>query len=710
MNSNAFRAFLIALILLTGTASIQLALAQTCPDTNPETDSQLGCPQPFYAAFSKPVMSRGLIEFNVTVKNRKVVFPPNCNPGEQFCYDNFNYQGLALCEGWSGKFQDVKIELASCYPNCDLEGCPDCDFNVTVTPSGPQAIESEKSQNYTVRIEAFRTSGEYDFTFRALLSSAKKKIFSLRLNISSQTLGIEGDNALCPVCGSEKCDAQRVSCGYSCPGATYCTAPECLFDTSSQEASESCCGDDSGETFKQCLKTKDIDWSCPFQSACCQDKAECVYSGNCYPEGVHLVTKGKDEYSYCKAGIWRNCDESQDICSGCGFSWNDSESACCGDDSDEYFRSRICFSGCETNMTDKSCCTMGSACVYDGQCYATGQNISLSKKNVTCEGGVWILKTNESACYKGECKKRNKCEGSCPGCIFKDFSCYGNNCEADYLDPDMHWTYCANCSLNWSAKSQCCGDDEKEYWVPPCPNASASWGCCSNPNERINRNGKCVIYCGTSIKSNLTALEESLIPLAISLSPEVVNVEIGKTAEFEVAVRTDGNQSLHNLMLNLCGSFIFESSPQVIEELKPGETRNFTVKVAAATDSAIGTLNFAAYVSSSELIRQRYKPGFVNVSMPGYPSSDFYIVIAFGAAAAIVAKKLLSRRKGAAKEKPGAKPKGKKDAGRRKLLELVKEELGKGTSEKKLRKVLASNGISKSDIDDAFREAKKRGD
>jgi hypothetical protein len=165
---------------------------------------------------------------------------------------------------------------------------------------------------------------------------------------------------------------------------------------------------------------------------------------------------------------------------------------------------------------------------------------------------------------------------------------------------------------------------------------------------------------------------------------------------------------------------MFQSSPQVIEELRPGESRNFTVKVAAAPDSAIGTLNFAAYVSSSELIRQRYKPGYVNVSMPGYPSSDFYIVIAFGAVAAIVAKKFLSRRKAATKEgrrqetpsgeksKPGTKPKGKRDAGRRKLVELVREELGKGTSEKKLRKVLASNGISKSDIDEAFREAKKK--
>jgi hypothetical protein len=687
---------------------IQAALAQTCPDTNPEADPQTGCPQPFHATFTKPAMRQGAIEFNITVKNRKIVFPPSCNPGEQFCYDNFNFQGLALCEGWTGTFKEVKVELASCYPDCDLEGCPDCDFNVTVTPSGPQQIDSEGSRNFTVSIEAFRMGGEYDFTFRALLSSAKKKIFSLHMNITSQTLGVEGDNAQCTVCSSEKCDAQRTSCGYSCPGATFCTAPECLFDTPVQEASESCCGDDSGEVFKQCSKMDDVDWGCPFNSACCQGKEECVYSGKCYPEGVHLVASGEDEYSYCMAGFWRDCDESGDVCSNCGFSWNDTDSACCGDDSDEYFRSRICFSGCETNMTDKACCVLGSACVYDGKCYATRQNITLSGKNVTCEGGVWVLKANQTACYKGECKKNNKCEGACPGCIFKDYSCYGNNCEADYLDPDMHWTYCANCSLNWSV-SQCCGDDEKEYWVPPCPNANASWGCCSNPNERVGKNGECVIYCGTTVRAGMSALEESLIPLAVSLNPDVVNVEAGgKNAEFSVLVSTGGNQSLHNVMLSLCGPFMFQSSPQVIEELRPGETGNFTVHIAAASDSQIGTMNFAAYVSSSELIRQRYKPGYANVTVPGYPSTDFYIVIAFGVAGAFALRKLRSRRKPAAKEKPEKAGK-KKDSGRKKLVELVRAELDKGTPEGKLRKVLAANGIGKAEIDAAFREAKNKG-
>jgi len=707
-------AFLIALVFS------QVALAQTCPDTNPEADSQLGCPDSFYTAVSKPAVRRGLIEFNITVKNRRIVFPPNCNPGDQLCYDNLNYQGLPLCnaEGWSGKFTDVKVELASCYPDCDLQGCPECDFNITVTPSKAQTIENEKSQNYTVRINTYNTMGDYDFTFSAFLSSVKKRIFSFHLNISSQPPGAGGDNALCPVCASQKCDIQRVSCGYSCPGAIYCSSPECLFDTPFSESAESCCGDDTGEVFRQCSKTNEIEWSCPAQSACCGKGEECVYSGNCYQEGVHILAEGEDEYAYCKIGKWHDCDEGPDICSACGFLWNNSE--CCGDDSDEYFRSRICLSGCETNMTDKACCTIGgSACVYNEQCYATGSLLQLGKKNITCAGGTWYEKTaNQSSCYKGECNKKDSCEGACPACIFKDFSCYGTNCEADYIDPDMHWTYCQNCSVNWSfAENACCGDDEKEYWVSPCPNANVSWKCCSNPNERVNSSGDCVISCGITVNANAAELQERLISLTISLSPEFINVNAGKTAEFGVMVRTDGNRSLHGLTLSLCGPFTFEVSPKAIDELKPGQTGNFTVKMTVAPDSLLGTLDFAAYVSSSELIRQRYKPGLVSVGMAEYPSYDVYLAIVLAMAGIYIVKKLLSRRRKPAKETKSKKArapakgggKSRHESALQELSELIKKDLEKGTPEKELRKMLISSGLKEQDVKAAFRLARAKG-
>jgi len=687
------RDLLIALLAFCAIAGA--ASAQTCPNTNPEADDQMGCPDPFYATVSSPAVNLGVIEFNVTVKNRRIAFVPDCDLGEQFCYDNINYQGLPLCtaQAWSGKLADVKLELASCYPDCDIQCYPDCDFNVTINPPVSKSIENEKSQNFTVRIDPFRTMGEYDFTFRSLLSSVKKRMFSLRLSISKQPAGMEGDNKACPACASEKCDAEGFVCGRSCTTAVFCSEPGCSFDTASWAAAEACCGDDSGEMLGQCSKTAEIGWDCTSKAACCGGSQECTYDGNCYSEGGHLVTEGEDKYAYCQKGTWYDCDGSQAGCSAAGLLWNNSQ--CCGDDSYEYYLPRICFSGCETNVTDKACCSGGSTCVYNGQCYATGDVIVLAKKNVTCEGSVWSEKpANQTVCYRGECNKKNRCEGACPGCIFKDFSCYGTNCEPDFRDPDAHWTYCGNCSLNWSYEDKrCCGDDEKEFWVPPCPDVDAEWACCSNPSERVNSEGECAISCGTGISLDTAELDQSQIPFTVSLRPEAVDIEAGKSAELQVAVRTDGTRPLHGLVLDMCGPFTFQVSPQVIEELKPGETLNFSVKMSASADSIPGTVDFAAYVGSSELMRQRYTPGLVNISAASYPSFDFYITIAFAAVAVIAAKKFLSRGSGGKAEKGG---KGSRDAGR-KLAQLVREELGKGTPEKKLRKVLASNGIARSD-------------
>lgn len=80
MNTPLFRAFLMA-ALIYGFAFSQPALAQMCPNTNPDTDTQMGCAEPFYATLSKPRMSHGMLEFNITVKNRKVILVPDCNPG-----------------------------------------------------------------------------------------------------------------------------------------------------------------------------------------------------------------------------------------------------------------------------------------------------------------------------------------------------------------------------------------------------------------------------------------------------------------------------------------------------------------------------------------------------------------------------------------------------------------------------------------------------
>ena len=705
-------------VLLTLTV-FQAALAQ-CPD--PGTgDSQKGCPDPFRAEISRPQISRDYAEFNITVWNRRIAFPPDCNPGE--CFENMNYLGLPLCLNWSEPFQDAGVELVSCYPSCDLVGCPDCDFNVSIEPQKVR-IENGKSVNYTVRIKSYNAIGDHDFTFSSLVSSVKKKVFSIRLRIREQARGKGGDNLICPWCGSADCDTEENACEAGCPGAEFCSPPECLFDTPYPGASESCCGDDSEETFVQCSREVGIGWNCPTQAACCESPGNCVHSGSCYAEGgAHLLGADADKYAYCSSGTWRDCDSRAGICASCGFSWI--ISACCGDDTGEFYMSRICFSGCETNMTDRSCCAIGTACVYNGTCHATGEIIVLGGKNVTCEGGVWTEKlTNQSVCYKGECNKKNRCELPCPGCIFKDYSCYGTNCEPDFRDPDTHWTYCGACMGNWSPNDRmCCGDDEKEYWSPPCPGAAVPYGCCSNPSERVSRNGECVIFCGTTMTANATELQESSIPLSVSM-PETINVVAGNSAEFRVLVSTDGDMALHSLMLGFCGPFSLNVSPLVMDELAPNETKSFTVRFPVSSDSAPGPYGFSVYVSGSELTVNRYVQAVANVQLP--PEQQIPYEVYFGVAAALaviyIAKKLRSRssvrsekrasRQARTSERRldsiGPSRQARREAARQELAELVREDLEKGTPEKELRSMLLSSGLKREDVEAAFRQAKKK--
>ncbi|MEM5812632.1 MAG: hypothetical protein QW286_02840, partial [Candidatus Aenigmatarchaeota archaeon] len=696
---------------------IQNVGAQTCFDTNPESNPRTGCPDPFYLTIYKPITGADFVELNLTVKNRKILYPPDCNPGEQFCYENKNYQGLPLCynKGWTGKFTDVKINLLSCDPDCDLEGCPDCDFGLNITPSTQKTIENERSQDFSLRIKTYKAVGFYRFTFGIWASSEKKGVFLLNVNVSEQPRGVGGDNDMCPTCAIDNCELGKGVCEGSCTSAKYCSAPECFFDTPQSFAAEYCCGDDSGEFFKKCAKTTQISWECPQQSACCGDRGECVYSGNCYSYGVHLLKEDEDRYAFCLSGLWHDCDENPSLCSACGFVWKNS--ACCGDDKNEFYNSRICFSGCQTNRTDRACCNNGGSCVYNGTCYETGEKIQIGKINITCEGGVWEeTSPNQTVCYKGACNKKDNCELPCPGCMFKDFSCYGTNCEPDYLDPDMHWTYCWNCSANWSFQNKmCCGDDEKEYWVLPCPNAKGvDGGCCSNPNERIDSNGNCVIFCGTGIMAKTFELDEISAPISISV-PDSISAEQGRTSRFTVEVKNKGNITFHNIVPSFCGPFSLRVSPQKIKEILPGQGANFTAEFDVPPDAVPGISGLAVYVEADELLSKRYKPVSLKISIPEFPGPEFLAWVAFSLVLVYIAKKLLSRRKHkpASSQKEvgkGKGPKGKKsrEGAINRLAGIIAEEMEAGTSEREIRKALESEGISRDNIRAAFRLAKNK--
>ena len=103
----------------------------------------------------------------------------------------------------------------------------------------------------------------------------------------------------------------------------------------------------------------------------CSDD-DCVYNGICYKEGIFFSLKNNNRISgWCMTsdnykGHWRDCDDSEDQCSGgCKADWTKggevsqfgeydtgSETECCGDDDNEFFITANGKSTCCNNSED----------------------------------------------------------------------------------------------------------------------------------------------------------------------------------------------------------------------------------------------------------------------------------------------------------------------------------------------------------------------
>ncbi len=68
--------------------------------------------------------------------------------------------------------------------------------------------------------------------------------------------------------------------------------------------------------------------------------------------------------------------------------------SCCGDDSGEYKKTRLCSSSCTADSSDDSCCNLNTDCVYNGSCYSETTSMTAPWNiyhRVSCSGGVWAL-------------------------------------------------------------------------------------------------------------------------------------------------------------------------------------------------------------------------------------------------------------------------------------------------------------------------------
>ena len=63
------------------------------------------------------------------------------------------------------------------------------------------------------------------------------------------------------------------------------------------------------------------------------------------------------------------------------------------------------------------------------------------------------------------------------------------------------------------------------------------------------------------ITANITEVEQKYIPVAVSMLPDVIEIEPGDTIDFTVFLRTEWNESLHNVSISFCKEFDFKIDP-----------------------------------------------------------------------------------------------------------------------------------------------------
>jgi hypothetical protein len=344
-------------------------------------------------------------------------------------------------------------------------------------------------------------------------------------------------------------------------------------------------------------------------------------------------------------------------------------------------------------------------CVYNGQCFDENAEHSISGSDLICAGGNWV-DLSSTTCSQDACNNNDGCE-SCPGCAYKDYSCQGGSCTASYIDPDQQEQLCTQCGQIWGGSS-CCGDDNKEYWSQPCPDSSASPRCCNSPNDRIDKSGNCVSSCGLEITANVTEIKDDFIPIAISLLPDTVEIEPGDTIDFKVFVRTEWNQSLHNVTISFCKEFDFEIDPPFIDEVEPNKIVSFNVRMYAPENSTIGEREFEVYLDANELQSNIVESNVLRIGTVDY--TLYYAMVGLTVAIILIVaarKFLIHKEKSPKKSKPDKpieeikEPQESDDS----LVKYIRNARKQGIPDEKIRQALGNSGWNQEEIDKAFQES-----
>ncbi len=283
-------------------------------------------------------------------------------------------------------------------------------------------------------------------------------------------------NALVQDCsiGGDACDAPEL-CGTTLNGCGYiersCSSAECqanLFDVDSSReyctscglqwalggevAPLDCCGDDTLEIVRLCTDQSD-NGDCGWDTlACCYYETDCVdHNGNCVDSNTCTGFGTSGQKSYCVEGSWKDLDVTREYCEadGCGFTWVEDVSKCCGDDPGEDFEQPE---------------TEGSGCCYNGEILESG----VSSGSVLCLDGL-LYDCNGAAADDSELSAHIPTCGRYAGLF-----CSGTNTWGAFADPECGCIEDADCATgvckydydgsgSWCAPATQCLHDGTAY-------------------------------------------------------------------------------------------------------------------------------------------------------------------------------------------------------------------------------------------------------
>ena len=265
-----------------------------------------------------------------------------------------------------------------------------------------------------------------------------------------------------------------------------CKVGSGLWNIGGEVGGTSCCTDDSGE-YK---RTRSCNSWCSSDSgddACCNANTKCVYSSTCYSSAACYST-----LAYCNSGTWYSTDTGQTYCDGCvgAGRWNIggevSATACCGRNSGEYKKTRVCTSGCTSDSNDDACCNADTKCTYSSVCYTSSSKICAGTAAINCNSGNW--EQIEDCATKTSYDSDGGADFLTAGYVADYASCSGSICQStnysDSCSVDTLTEYTASGS-SYSSTTKNCNDYDANTCV--CATGATLTETCDNWNCGSNR-------------------------------------------------------------------------------------------------------------------------------------------------------------------------------------------------------------------------------